>query len=94
MIIGNFLPMFWEDLAANTFTIVKEYGVDGRMCCLIEGKGGLGDSTSQPLGDAVLWGFHSCLLGPLEARKGDGAVRGRYTNDRLNRLRGRTKWRW
>jgi hypothetical protein len=38
MMIGNFLPMFWEDLDANTFTIVKEYVVDGRICCLIEGN--------------------------------------------------------
>jgi len=38
------------------------------MSCLIEGKGGLGDS--QPLGDAVLWDVQSFLLGPLEAKKG------------------------
>jgi len=40
------------------------------MCCLIEGKSGLGDSASQPLGEAVLWDVQSFLLGPLEAKKG------------------------
>lgn len=40
------------------------------MCCLMEGMGGLGDSANRPLGDVVLWGVHSCLLDPLEAKKG------------------------
>jgi hypothetical protein len=39
------------------------------MCFLIERKGGLGDSTSQPPGDAVLWDVQSFFVGPTTGKE-------------------------
>lgn len=38
------------------------------MCCLIEGKGGLGDSASHPLGDTVLWDVQF-FVGPIRGKE-------------------------